>query len=77
LVLVVQDVQKIIGEIENKTIIIKVGENIIVNGRDIIHEVEALVQAAENSDWKNIGLNLGDIVRQLILNTEKMCNDIC
>jgi len=67
-----QDLEKIIGEIQNKTIIVTVGKNIIVNGRDIIKEVEALVKAADNNDWENIGLNLGDIVRQLLLNLEFM-----
>jgi len=63
----VSDLVTIVDEIKNKTIIVTVGKNIVVNGRDILKEVLALVQAAENSDWKGIGLNLGDIVRQLLL----------
>lgn len=47
------------------------GKNIIVNGKDIIKEVVALVEAASKGDWKGIGLELGDIIRELLLSMEE------
>lgn len=48
-------------------IVVTVGKNIIVNGRDIYRKIKNLIASAKGNDWKGIGLDLGGIVRDLLL----------
>jgi len=67
LVQLVQDIIVVVNDIKNGKIVVTVGKNIVINGRNIFGQIEALIKATENSDYKGIGLNLGDIVRELLL----------
>lgn len=66
----VTDIETVVSEIESGKILVKVGKNIIVNGVDIFKQVVALVEDAEKADQKGIGLELGDIARELLINKQ-------
>lgn len=44
-----------------------VGKDLVVNGKDILKEIEAASLAYESEQWENFGMDLGEALRELLV----------
>ena len=59
----IETIEKLIKTFSNPwTFIFHVGKDILVNGRNIFHEVEDAVTSYENHDWFKFGEDIGNIL---------------
>lgn len=66
--MLVTDIKEVMNILKSGSVVVKIGKNIIINGKDIFKQVESLVIDAESNNWQGIGTELGDIIRELLLN---------
>eukprot|EP00388_Colpodella_angusta_P009701 GDKJ01025674.1.p1 GENE.GDKJ01025674.1~~GDKJ01025674.1.p1 ORF type:complete len:882 (-),score=268.10 GDKJ01025674.1:304-2949(-) len=55
-----------------KSFIFEMGRHIIVNGKDIIHEISNLISAFKTQDYRSVGFNIGLMVKQIVIGELEM-----
>lgn len=63
----VEALEIVITEFRKHTIVIKIGKSIVIHRKDIFNNIKSLIESVKEKDYKGIGLELGDIVKELLL----------
>ena len=55
-----------------KVFAMHVGKDLVVNGKDIFHHIEAMIKDFRDKSYKNFGIELGIILEEILVGNKAM-----
>lgn len=55
-----------------KAFVFHIGKDLVVNGKDIYHHIEAMIKDFTDKSYKNFGIELGIILEEILIGNKAM-----